>query len=452
MKFSTYRILYKKAFINNNNLIISIISYTIIYALILLGILFWNKNNTLSLYMYSYISLFSLSLIFSYSEGKGDKLLIEFFKYTPLKPINIYFYHYFQRMWYNPHVHLDITIPAIIFFIFKIPLTEIINFLFKIHILILIILFIQYLILWFIQKNMIKFFFILIIITTFSIYPTLNNWIYPKLKSIFNNSLDLTLTTLLIISITSVNFVIESLLKVTKNKISNSWIKYTNIIINTLTKIIPLTKNTKAILNYSIKMVIRNSNLIYNYLLCICFVLVTRTLWNTFLPKNGYELLSTIALVLSISMFTKIKMNHHLDNTLNLFYFPIPKIKIQLLTDSIGFINILIIWLFLILDFSLTYNFSYKEFTQCTILLICYYIISTGFNLPKKEQNNSKEEEKKYAKQILKITLLFALAQTASSFLITPIIKINLAYSLILIPILILWPYFKIYKKLKPLK
>ncbi|MBJ8055861.1 hypothetical protein JDS87_29250 [Bacillus cereus] len=449
MKFSTYRILYKKAFINNNNLIISIITYTIIYALILTGLLFWNKNYTLSLYMYSYISLFSLSLIFSYSEGKGDKLLIEFFKYTPLKPINIYFYHYFQRMWYNPYVHLDITIPAIIFFIFKIPLTEIIIFSFKIHASILIILFIQYLILWFIQRNMIKFFFILIIIMTFSVYPALDNWIYPKLQSIFSDSLNLTLTILLIISIFFINFIIESLLKVTKNTISNSWIKYTNTIINTLTKILPLTKNTKSILNYSIKMIMRNSNLIYNYLLCICFILVTRTLWNSFLPKNGYELLSTIALVLSISMFTKIKISHHLENTLNLFYFPITKLKSQLLTDSIGFINILIIWLFLILDFSLTYNFSYKELAQCTILLICYYIISTGFNLSIKEKNNSKEEEKKHAKQILKITLLFALAQTISSFLITPIIKLNLTYSLILIPILILWPYVKVYKKLK---
>ena len=172
-------------------------------------------------------------------------------------------------------------------------------------------------------------------------------------------------------------------------------------------------------------------------------------MWNYFIHKNGFELLSTFAIVLSISVFNKIKSHNHLKNALNLSYLPIGERKKQLIEDIVGLLNILLIWTVLIFDFSLTYQFTYTQILQCTMLTLCYYIISLGFTFPITTKSDSKEIRKNKNKTIFKITMSFVLMQALASLLITPLIKINLIVVLILIPILLLWPYLRIYKKLK---
>lgn len=448
MKFSTYQIIYKKTYKSDNNLKLAIISYTIMYSLLTAGVIFWDVRDVMTIFMYGYIGLLILNLIVDYSEDRGDKFLIEFFKYTPCKPFNIYIYHYIKKMWFSYEVILDIIIPLIFFFILKIPFMEVIICLIKIHTFTLIVLFLQYLIFWLKKKKTMKITLILLTITFFSINPIIKNLIYPKIKFIFNNPNNLILLTSLVISLCLTNFIIESLLQNKKSGISNSWIKTTNTIANTLTFIFPNNK-FKIIINYVIKLTLRNKNLIYVYLLCICFLLVTRTIWNYFTHKNGFELLSTCAIVLSISIFNKIKSHNHLKNALNLSYLPIGDRKKQLIEDIIGLINVLLIWTVLIFDFSLTHKFTYAEIIQCTMLTLCYYIISLGFTFPTTTKSDSKEIQKNRHKKIFKITISFVLIQALASFLITPLIKINLITLLILIPVLLLWAYLRTYKKLK---
>lgn len=448
MNFSTYQIIYKKTYKSDSNLALAIISYTIMYSLLTAGVIFWDVRNVMTIFMYSYIGLLILNLIIDYSEDRGDKFLIEFFKYTPCKPFNLYIYHYIKKMWFSYEVILDIIIPLILFFILKISFVEIITCLVKIHIFTLIVFFLQYLMFWLKKKKTMKITLTLLIITFFSINPIIKNLIYPKIKWIFKDPNNLILITLLLISLCLTSFIIESLLQNKKSGISNSWIKTTNNIANTVTFILPNYK-LKIITNHIIKLTLRNKNLIYVYLLCICFLLVTRTMWNYFIHKNGFELLSTFAIVLSISVFNKIKSHNHLKNALNLSYLPIGERKKQLIEDIVGLLNILLIWTVLIFDFSLTYQFTYTQILQCTMLTLCYYIISLGFTFPITTKSDSKEIRKNKNKTIFKITMSFVLMQALASLLITPLIKINLIVVLILIPILLLWPYLRIYKKLK---
>lgn len=281
---------------------------------------------------------------------------------------------------------------------------------------------------------------------SFSVFPMLKLDLIKTLLLLHNNLIFLLLCS------TSIGlmfhyFVIESLLKPASTGIRRSWIKVTDVIVRMLSFSFKVNKKIYALLVYIGRQQLRNHKLIYAYLFSIGFVLVTRTIWNYIIPKTGFDLLSTLAMFLSIINFTKIRSHHYLEEAFSFSYFPIGVRKQRFINDIVGFINLSLIWIFLLIDFSMTYQFSFKDLLECTVLFICYYLISLLFSVPKKYRWETKIEHKAKSKQEFKITLLFIICEVISSFILQPLVVLNVNLFMFIIPVLSICVFTNVFRK-----
>ncbi|WP_226556511.1 hypothetical protein [Priestia aryabhattai] len=455
MNYKAYNSLYKTLNKSNTNLAMSLVLYTLIYTAILICVNLWTVNIIAFIYFSLYVLVLALTQFFDYYEGKGEKALLTIFRYTPVSSLKIYFFSYFKKMWFSTSAIFDIYIPFILFLIIGFSWNSIVTIFYRIHACFLVIIYLQYLFIYLKQKKSSRIFLVFIFIasvTSFNVSQNIKLEKYLGLYSSYLKLFDIYLLTLLLISISTFYFIINSLLSNKRKEYSIHWINITNLVAKTLA--LPVKFNLKIynLTIYIVKAQLRNNQLMYSYLFSIAFIIFTRTVWNNVFIKSDFQIISTLALILSMTIFNRVKPYRFLENSLKLVYLPIGDIKKKLLEDLIGLINILIIWFILTLELSITHNFSLSNIFIGTILLISYYLISIGFSLPIRDKSDDKELERKKGRQTLKINFMYVLCQVLINLTVPSILNINYLFIFLILPLLLLWTYFRTYKRISSSK
>lgn len=442
MKFRSYKILHKKMSIDLNQSIYStIIIYIIIYSLMWIGLLNWKTSTIIYLYTFFYILIFVLHLKAENVEGKGDHLLLKYLSYSPVDSSNVYFYSYIHRMWFNIFAILEILIPSFILYLFDTPIIEIVKFIIRIHILVLVIIYLRFTILWLKRKSNMKIYLktliILILVAVFLIPYNRNLTLTDNL--IFY--LDGLLLSIFVLSLLTYRHIFNELLHFKKSPVSNKVVIFTRIFSRFIFYPMKWLERLYNILSIKYTKLLRSGTVIDHYVTVIMLMLLFLYVTSFFTIRTGLQLVNTMSFILCLNVFHRIKCSQALDEVIASEYIPINDRIKQMIEDFFHFMNTFFIWILLILLLSIQQSVSIFNLFQGIILFICYFIITLLCKIPNQHPWYSEAMKEKVKKKIRRISFILTIFMVLLSFIFEHMI-IHFPIVFLFIALILLFSYW----------
>lgn len=443
MTFTIYRKLIKKFshdLEEKNNTLFSIIItmiYLLIYACILLGVLFWNKISTMYIYYVFALLVVVLLIFLDNLEQKGDSGLLRFLAYTPLKANKIIWYSYINRMWCNYLIIFDLYIPFIIFFFAGINPIDIVKLIVRFHLIIYCIIFLR-LVLTLIQQikvtTIVLNIFFIFILTFFSV-------VKENIAVYFWQTLDFLCIVIAFISIFFNKQLIDNLL-IEKRKYHSKWWHQIIKLISRFTFLYKI-KN-KTILVTLFQTIWTNKKIISKYLQVLTVLLLMYNILNLlFTKRSDFEMLTSLSFLVPIITFYRIITNRILENEIGIDYFPWQNIEIKKIVDTFHILNTTFLWIISILLFSFSYNFTLTDILKSGILFMCYLSICLIFEIETPEKWYSQQEIDSLESKTNKLSWLVFLIVLSYSYLMEWLIKKSILLSILIAIIHFLFYYFR---------
>lgn len=379
------------------------------------------------------VFLINLIAIFIDESEKGNMVhLFSLLSITPIKKTKIMIYNYLCKFFSNDQLIFYLFL-SIVLVIFKIKPNEFFAFYVRIFILLFIVQSIEYAYLVY-KKRFVQQFIFPILILILSLFLSKGKHYFSVLSLFENNNFDVIIVLAFVLSFIASPFIVEKLLVINKKNVPLSAILFSNYF-SRIGKFLPCNSNVKVIIETQLKIYLRDSEILYKYMITISLVVAYSTIGHIIQAESGKYNLITMAYLIGIYFFSEIKIPLILEKRSLFQLMPITQEKERFIIDLCGFLLFMFFGILGLTYRALLLNLIFVDLYKSYLFLSFSFLISVHFKQDK-ERNDKLNNLKLFAKYGI-INLLGVMF----------FVRLNMYILILLNSFILMFTYIRIYRK-----